>query len=57
MFYGDYSYELAKERMDEAIRVHENAVLVKQLRATRKEAPPPKGVATRGIAIVMALFR
>jgi hypothetical protein len=57
MFYGDYSYELAKERMDEDIRAHEHDVLVKQLRATRKEGPPPKGVATRGIAVVMALFR
>jgi hypothetical protein len=57
MFYGDYSYELVKERMDEDIRAHEHDVLVKQLRATRKEGPPPKGVATRGIAVVMALFR
>ena len=56
MFYGDYSYELVKERMDEDIRAHEHDVLAKQLRATRKEGPP-KGVATRGIAVVMALFR
>ena len=36
MFYGDYSYELAKEKMQTAIRAHEHDVLVKQLRLPGK---------------------
>jgi hypothetical protein len=55
MLYGDYSYELARERMDVAIRAREHDVLVKQLRAVRKGTP--KSMAARGIAVVMALFR
>ncbi len=58
MFYGDYSYELAKGRMDEAIRAREHDVLVKQLRTARSKGElPPKGMAARGAAVVMALFR
>jgi hypothetical protein len=57
MFDGDYSYELAKGKMGEAIRAREHAVLVKQVRAARKEEPPRKGMVARGIAVVTALFR
>jgi hypothetical protein len=57
MFYGDYSYELARERMDQAIRAREHDVLIKQLRATPKEELPPKSVVARGTAVVTALFR
>jgi hypothetical protein len=57
MFYGDYSYELAKGRMDEAIKAREHDVLVKQLRAAHNGEPPRKSMATRGIALVTALFR
>jgi hypothetical protein len=58
MFYGDYSYELAKEKMDQAIRAHEHDALGKQLRTARKgEQPRKRSMATRGAAAVMALFR
>jgi hypothetical protein len=58
MFYGDYSYELAKERMDQAIRAREHDVLVKQLRAAPKEEElPRKSMVARGTAVVTALFR
>jgi hypothetical protein len=57
MFYGDYSYELAKERMDEAIQAREHDALVKQLRAARNGELPRNSVAARGVAVVMALFR
>jgi hypothetical protein len=57
MFDGDYSYELAKGKMDGAIRAREPDVLVKQVRAVRKGEPPRKSMVTRGIAVVMALFR
>jgi hypothetical protein len=55
MFYGDYSYELAKEQMQTAIRAHEHDVLVKQLRLPGKG--PRRGVAARGVALMMSLFR
>jgi hypothetical protein len=58
MFDGDYSYELAKGKMDEAIRAREHDVLVKQMRAApTKGELPPKGMAARGVAVVTALFR
>jgi hypothetical protein len=57
MFDGDYSYELAKGKMDGAIRAREHDVLIKQVRAVRKGEPPRKSMVTRGIAVVMALFR
>jgi hypothetical protein len=58
MFYGDYSYELGKERMAGAIRALEHDVLVKQLRAARSDGElPTKGMAARGVAVVTALFR
>ena len=55
MFYGDYSYELAKERMETAIRDHERHNLVKQLRLARKS--PSSGFVVRSAAVVAALFR
>lgn len=45
MFYGDYSYELAKGRMEDAIEAHEHHRLVKQLRLARKGPGPRKGIA------------
>jgi hypothetical protein len=57
MFDGDYSYELAKGKMDVAIRAREHDVLVKQVRAAGKGEPPRKSMIARGTAVVMALFR
>ncbi len=55
MFYGDYFYELAKERMDTAIKAHEHDQLVKQLRLARKG--PRSGLVARTSALLMTLFR
>jgi hypothetical protein len=55
MFYGDYSLELAKERMDTAIRDHEHDNLVKQLRLAKKG--PSSGLAARSGALIMSLLR
>jgi hypothetical protein len=55
MFYGDYSYDLAKERMETAIKAHEQDRLVRQLRLARKG--PRGGLVARGSALVMTLFR
>ena len=55
MFYGDYSYELVKERMDTAIRAHERDQLVKQVRLAKKG--PRSGLVVRASALVMTLFR
>ena len=55
MFYGDYSYELAKERMETAIRDHERDNLVKQLRLARKDSS--SGFVARGAVLIMSLFR
>jgi hypothetical protein len=55
MFYGDYSYDLAKERMQTAIKAHEQDRLVKQLRLARKG--PRGGLVARSSALVMTLFR
>ena len=55
MFYGDYSYELAKERMDTAIKAHEHGHLVKQLRLARKG--PRSGLVGRSSALIMTVFR
>ncbi len=55
MLYGDYSYELAKERMASAIRAHEHDRLVKELRLARKG--PRSGLVARSSALVMTLFR
>ena len=55
MFYGDYSYELTKERIEAAIRAHEHDQLVKQLRLARKG--PRDGVVARTGALVMTMFR
>jgi hypothetical protein len=55
MFSGDYSYELAKERMETAIRAREHDQLVKQLRLARKG--PRVGLVARSSALLMTLFR
>ena len=55
MFYGDYSYELAKERMETAIRAREHSQLVKELRLARKG--PRVGLVARTSALLITLFR
>lgn len=55
MFYGDYSYELARERMDTAIKAREHDTLVKQLRLARKGSS--SGLVARSGALIMSLFR
>ncbi len=56
MLYGDYSYELAKERMETAIRAREHDQLVKELRSVRK-GPHSGGLVARTSALLMTLFR
>ncbi len=55
MFYGDYSYELATQRMDDAIKAHEHRRLAKQLRSAQKVQR--RGMAARATAFVVAMFR
>jgi hypothetical protein len=55
MFYGDYSYELAMERIEDGIEAHEHHRFVKQLRSTRKGAR--RGMAARAAAFVLSIFR
>jgi hypothetical protein len=55
MFYGDYSYELAKERMETSISVREHDNLVKQFRLAKKG--PSSGLVARSGALIMTLFR
>ena len=55
MFYGDYSYDLAKERMQTAIKAREHDQLVKQLRLASKG--PRSGLVARSSALIMTLFR
>jgi hypothetical protein len=55
MFSGDYSYELAKERMETAIRAREHGQLVKELRLARKG--PRASLVARTSALIMTLFR
>ncbi len=55
MHYGDYSYELSKERMETAIRAREHGQLVKELRLARKG--PRVGLVARTSALLMTLFR
>lgn len=55
MFYGDHSYELARERMDTVIRDHERDRLAKQLRSASKG--PRSGLVARGAALIMTLVR
>ncbi len=55
MFYGDYSYELAKERMETAIKARQQDRLVKQLRLARKG--PRGGLVARTSALLITLFR
>ncbi len=55
MFYGDYYHEVAKERMQTAIRDREHAHLVKQLRSASKDSR--SGLIARSAALIMSLFR
>ncbi len=55
MFYGDYSYEQAMERIEDEIEAHEHYRLVKQLRSTRKGAR--RGMAARAAGFVLSMFR
>jgi hypothetical protein len=55
VFSGDYSYELAKERMETAIRAREHDQLVKELRLARKG--PRVSLVARSSALLMTLFR
>ncbi len=55
MFYGDYSYELAKERIETTIRAREHDQLVKELRSGRKG--PRSGLVARSSTFLMTLFR
>ena len=59
MFYGDYPYELAKERMETSIKAHEHDRMVKELRLARKgpRSGPRSGVVARSSALVMTMFR
>jgi hypothetical protein len=55
MFYGDYSYELANQRMETAIRDHEHHKLVKQMRLASKG--PRSGLVARSSALILSMFR
>ncbi len=55
MFYGDYSYELANNRMETANRDHDHRHLVKQMRLASKG--PGSGLVARSSALIMSLFR
>ena len=55
MFDGDYSYELATQRIDDGIKAHEHSRLVKQLRSAEKVQR--KGLAARATTFVLAMFR
>jgi hypothetical protein len=58
MFYGDYSYELAKERMETSIKAHEHDRLVKVVKELRLAREGSRsGVVARSSALVMTLFR
>ena len=55
MFYGDYSYELAMQRIEDEIEAVEHYRLVKQLRSAQKAQR--RGMAARATAFVLAMFR
>jgi hypothetical protein len=55
MFYGDYSYELAMERIEADIKAHEQDRLGKQLRSAPKGLHT-KSMVARAAAFTMALF-
>ena len=55
MSYGDYHHQLAKERMQTAIKEREHSDLVKQARLASRG--PRMGTFTRSPALVTALFR
>jgi hypothetical protein len=55
MFYGDYHHELAKERMQTAIKEREHGNLVRQMRLARRG--PRSSMFARSAALFTALFR
>ncbi len=55
MFYGDYSYELAMQRIEDEIEAVEHYRLGKQLRLAQKAQR--RGMAARATAFVLAMFR
>jgi hypothetical protein len=55
MFYSDYNHELAKERMQTAIKEREHANLIKQMRLLRKD--PRGGWVARTVAPIVSLVR
>jgi len=55
MFDGDYSYELAMEKIEHGIKAHEHHRLVMQLHSVRKGQR--RGMVARTTAFVLALFR
>ena len=55
MFYSDYHHELAKERMQTAIKEREHGNLVK--RARLASSGPRRDIFARSTAFVTALFR
>ena len=55
MFYGDYNHELAKERMQTAIKEREHVNLVKQMRLAGKGSRG--GWVARTVAPIVSLVR
>ena len=55
-YYGGYSHDLAKERMETILRDVERGRLAKRIRSANKESLRT-GVATSSSAFVTALFR
>jgi hypothetical protein len=55
MFYSDNNHELAKERMQTAIKEREHVNLVKQMRLARKG--PRGGWVARTVAPIVSLVR
>ena len=55
MFYGDYSYEWAMQRIEDEIEAVEHYRLVKQLRLAQKAQR--RGMAARVTAFVLAMFK
>jgi hypothetical protein len=54
MFYGDYANEVAKQKIDGALRACEHDRLVKELRTARKGTR--SGLVVRTTALIVSLF-
>lgn len=57
MFYGDYDYELGKDRMEQARREVRRDRLEVRLAEEARAGSPRRGAFYRGTALVAALFR